>query len=157
MNVFARTTMPGAILAKVDRMSMAASLEVRVPLLDRRVVELAARVPLELKIRGRTGKHLLREAGRPMLPAELYGAPKRGFSIPLADWLDATFFELLDELYAPGTAAAALFRRPALERAIAEGRAAGEREGVVSEYAAATRVWLLALLARWIERFEVAT
>ena len=52
MALLARTSMPGAILTKVDRMSMATSLEVRVPLLDRRVVELAMRLPLDLKVRG---------------------------------------------------------------------------------------------------------
>ncbi|MEM1452261.1 MAG: asparagine synthase (glutamine-hydrolyzing), partial [Planctomycetota bacterium] len=83
MAILAQTYMTSSILTKVDRMSMAASLEVRVPLLDRRVVDLAQRLPLGLKLRGATGKHLLREAGRPHLPDEVYSHPKKGFGLPL--------------------------------------------------------------------------
>jgi asparagine synthase (glutamine-hydrolysing) len=157
MSVLARTYMPGAILTKVDRMSMAASLEVRVPLLDLRVVDFARRLPLSLKVRGGVGKYLLREVGRTLLPECVYTHPKQGFSIPLHGWLNDEFWELLDDLYAPGSDAAQLFRRPALECAIDDGRAARSRTGVVSETTAATRVWLLASIARWMERFGVAT
>jgi asparagine synthase (glutamine-hydrolysing) len=149
-------SLPLDILTKVDRMSMAASLEVRVPLLDRRIVDFARRLPLSLKIRGNTGKHLLREAGRSLLPAAVYSHPKRGFSLPLHGWFNAEFWTLLDDLYAPGSEAARLFRAGAVERTIAEGRAAAARTGVVSETTAATRVWLLAGIARWMERFGVA-
>jgi asparagine synthase (glutamine-hydrolysing) len=156
MDILAKSYMPGAILAKVDRMSMAASLEVRVPLLDRRVVDFASRLPLDLKVRNGVGKHLLREAGRPLLPREVYEHRKQGFAIPLFDWFNGEFWELVDGLYAPGSRAAELFQRPALERALSEGRSADERTGVLSETAAATRVWLLASLARWMQRFGVA-
>jgi len=156
MDILAKSFMPGAILAKVDRMSMAASLEVRVPLLDLRVVNLAARLPLSLKVRNGVGKHLLREAGRPLLPAAVYEHKKQGFAIPLFDWFNAEFWGMVDDLYAPGGAAAGLFARPALQRALDEGRAANRRTGVLSETAAATRVWLLASLARWMQRFGVS-
>jgi asparagine synthase (glutamine-hydrolysing) len=75
------------VLVKVDRMSMAHSLEVRSPLLDHRLLEFAARLPASLKIRARQGKLLLRELARRRLPAELQNLPKRGFSIPAASWL----------------------------------------------------------------------
>jgi len=156
MAVLAQTYMPGAILTKVDRMSMAASLEVRVPLLDRRVVDFARRLPLELKIRGKTGKYLLREAGRPLLPDAVYEHAKQGFSIPLHGWFNASFWSLLDELYAPGSEAARLFRPEALERTLRDGRAAERHTGVLSSTSASTRVWLLASLARWMQRFGVA-
>jgi asparagine synthase (glutamine-hydrolysing) len=148
--------MPGAILTKVDRMSMAASLEVRPPLLDRRVVEFALRLPLDLKVRGRVGKYLLREAGRPLLPACVYDHPKQGFSMPLFDWFNAQFWDLVGDLYAPGSRAAALFEPAALARALHAGRNANERVGVVSETTAATRAWVLAQLARWMDRFGVS-
>jgi asparagine synthase (glutamine-hydrolysing) len=156
MAVLAQTYMPGAILTKVDRMSMAASLEVRVPLLDQRVVDFARRLPLELKIRGKTGKYLLRQAGRPLLPDSVYDHAKQGFSIPLHGWFNASFWRLLDDLYAPGSEAARLFRPAALERTILDGRAAEQRTGVLSSTTASTRVWLLASLARWMQRFGVA-
>lgn len=152
----ARTFLPGAILPKVDRMSMAASLEVRVPLLDKRIVEFACRLPLDLKIRGRTGKHLLREAGRPLLPAAVYTHRKQGFSLPIAAWLNDQFYDLVDDLYAPGSPAALLFDRKALDRAIDDGRHPGSNGPQVSGSAAATRVWVLAMVARWMQRFGVS-
>lgn len=156
MQVLAKSYLPGAILTKVDRMSMAASLEVRPPLLDRRVVEFACRLPLRHKIHGRTGKHLLRAAGRELLPASVYDRPKQGFSLPLHGWFNARFWELLEELYAPGTPAAALFREAPLRRTLRDGRDAGSNTAVLSESAAATRVWMLASLARWMQRYGVS-
>jgi len=75
------------VLVKVDRMSMAHSLEVRAPLLDHRILEFAARLPFSLKMRARQGKVLLRELAKQRLPDEVRKLPKRGFSIPAARWL----------------------------------------------------------------------
>ena len=75
------------VLAKVDRMSMAHSLEVRCPLLDHRVLEFAARLPSRLKVSGGMGKLPLRALIRERLPARIGSLPKRGFSIPAASWL----------------------------------------------------------------------
>jgi asparagine synthase (glutamine-hydrolysing) len=156
MAVLAQTYMTSAILTKVDRMSMAASLEVRVPLLDRRVVEFALRCPLDLKLRGATGKHLLREAGRPLLPDAVYSHPKKGFGLPIDAWFNAEFWDRLHELYRPGSAAAGLFDRRALDRTLERGRAAHREGARISRQTAASRVWLLAQIGRWMERFEVA-
>jgi asparagine synthase (glutamine-hydrolysing) len=75
------------VLVKVDRMSMAHALETRAPLLDHRIREFAARLPVELKLQGSQGKVLLRALARKRLPAAITAAPKRGFSINLAQWL----------------------------------------------------------------------
>jgi asparagine synthase (glutamine-hydrolysing) len=75
------------VLAKVDRMSMAHSLEVRSPLLDHRILEFAATLPAHLKIDGRRGKLPLRVLAGRRLPQDAQKAPKRGFSIPAARWL----------------------------------------------------------------------
>jgi asparagine synthase (glutamine-hydrolysing) len=75
------------VLVKVDRMSMAHSLEVRSPLLDHRILEFAARLPSALKMDGQTGKLPLRTLAAKRLPAQVLNAPKRGFSIPAAKWL----------------------------------------------------------------------
>jgi asparagine synthase (glutamine-hydrolysing) len=79
--------LPGDILVKVDRASMSASLETRAPFLDRRVVELAWHLPIESKIRGRTGKRILRDILCRHVPQALIDRPKQGFAIPLDLWL----------------------------------------------------------------------
>jgi asparagine synthase (glutamine-hydrolysing) len=75
------------VLAKVDRMSMAHSVEVRCPFLDHRILEFAARLPRKLKMNVRQGKRPLRALCRRRLPPEITRAPKRGFSVPAARWL----------------------------------------------------------------------
>lgn len=155
MAVLAQTYMPSAILTKVDRMSMAASLEVRVPLLDRRVVDFAQRCPLDLKIRGRQGKHLLREAGRDLLPDVVYSHPKRGFGLPIHEWFNAEFWDVLEALYEPNGPAGHLFDDAVVARTINEGRSAHRAGALHSTQNVSSRVWLLAQLGRWIERFEV--
>jgi asparagine synthase (glutamine-hydrolysing) len=77
----------GDILYKVDRASMAASLEVRVPLLNRDVVSFASELPLELKLHRFTGKYLLKKCMQGELPREIINRPKKGFNMPVAYWL----------------------------------------------------------------------
>jgi len=89
------------VLAKVDRASMACSLEVRVPLLDRRVVELAASLPMRLKLRGFTTKYVLKRALSGVLPREVLERRKKGFGVPLARWFRAELAPLLQETCAP--------------------------------------------------------
>ena len=81
-----KTYLVDDILTKVDRASMAHSLEVRVPLLDHEVMEFAARIPARFKLRAGEGKYILKRALRDLVPAEAMNRPKMGFSIPLAQW-----------------------------------------------------------------------
>src|SRR5947209_11565093 len=81
-----RHYLPLDILTKVDRMSMAHSIEARVPLLDHKLVEFAATIPAELKLRNGRTKHLFKRALRGIVPDEILDRPKHGFAVPLARW-----------------------------------------------------------------------
>ena len=82
-----KTYLANDILVKMDRMAMASSLEVRSPFLDQEVVEFAARLPSDMKFRGRTAKYLLKRYTEQWVPASVIRRPKKGFSIPLSAWL----------------------------------------------------------------------
>lgn len=90
------------LLVKTDRMSMAHSLEARVPYLDPVVSDLALALPSSLKLRGLTKKWLLRKAAVPLIPRDILRARKRGFSIPAAAWLRGELRPLAQEVLAPG-------------------------------------------------------
>lgn len=92
-----KTYLPGGILVKVDRMSMANSLEVRAPLLDKEVVEFSATLPSSLKFNNGEKKYILKEAFKPVLPHDILYRKKMGFSVPLAAWLRGELKELTQE------------------------------------------------------------
>jgi asparagine synthase (glutamine-hydrolysing) len=89
----------GDILAKVDRASMANSLEVRVPLLNQTMIEFAQRVPHRLKLKGLTTKYLLRHAVKDLLPAAIVWRCKKGFNMPVAKWLEGPLLELAKDMF----------------------------------------------------------
>jgi asparagine synthase (glutamine-hydrolysing) len=92
--------LPGDILTKVDRMTMAVSLEARVPLLDHPLVEFAVALPSTLKLRDGTGKWIFREAIRDLVPPSVLEKPKQGFAVPLAQWFRGPLRYRLDSLTA---------------------------------------------------------
>jgi len=94
-----KTYLPGDILVKVDRMSMANSLETRAPLLDYRVVEYAANIPSALKLKGREKKYILKHTFEKLLPEDVLYRKKMGFSVPLAQWLRSELFELANGVF----------------------------------------------------------
>jgi len=94
--------LPDDILVKVDRASMAASLELRVPLLDHRVVELAWKIPEEIKTNGTDGKVILRKILADYIPRQLFERPKMGFGIPLSDWMRGPLSTWIEDLINPG-------------------------------------------------------
>ena len=79
-----KTWLPDDILVKADKMSMATSIELRVPFLDYRLVEFAAALPPSFKLRGSTTKYILKQCMRNLLPAEILSRPKRGFPTPIS-------------------------------------------------------------------------
>jgi asparagine synthase (glutamine-hydrolysing) len=94
----AKTSLPDDLLALTDRMSMAASIECRAPLVDYELVELASRMPASLKVRGRTLKYLLKKAVAPWLPSEVINRKKRGFGAPVGGWLRKDLQPLIRDL-----------------------------------------------------------
>jgi asparagine synthase (glutamine-hydrolysing) len=104
-------------LVKVDRMSMAHALEVRCPLLDHRIIEMAARLPARLKMAGGRTKILLRRVAERRLPAEILARPKRGFAPPISRWLREDLRDFSrDLLLAPDAFGRGLFERREVER-----------------------------------------
>lgn len=95
------TGLPDDMLVKVDRMSMANALEVRCPFLDHRVVEAATAMPGAYKLKPGSGKHILRRAFSDRLPAEVFERPKKGFEIPIAQWLTGPLRERLEAAIDP--------------------------------------------------------
>jgi len=115
---------PEDCLTKVDRMTMAWSLEARVPLLDHEVVEFMATVPPEWKLRGFTSKYLLRRALADLLPPALLRKRKQGFSVPVGPWLRGPLYELAADLLLDARAAGRGWLRPeAVRRLLNEHRA----------------------------------
>lgn len=125
---------------------MAHSLEVRSPMLDRRVVELAFRIPARLRQRGRTGKWILRELAKRRLPAELASMPKRGFTAPVGEWLAGPHAQRFsDEVFAADSRTSALIDGAVLGRWFAEHRA----HAVDHSYT----LWAVWVLERWLRAF----
>jgi asparagine synthase (glutamine-hydrolysing) len=91
------TWMPDALLVKADRMSMAHSLEIRVPFLDHKLVEFCAQLPGNLKIRRGMNKYLLRTVMKPLLPSLILNRSKQGFPIPIKTWFRGVLDEFVRE------------------------------------------------------------
>jgi asparagine synthase (glutamine-hydrolysing) len=115
------TYLPNDILTKVDRASMSVALEVRAPFLARDVVEFAFSLPDVFRMKGLTGKRLLRDAARDLLPAAIIDRPKKGFGMPVASWLAGPLRPLVRDIFAPDAVrAAGLFQPEAITRMVDE-------------------------------------
>jgi asparagine synthase (glutamine-hydrolysing) len=133
--------LPGDLLPKVDIATMAHSLEARSPLLDAEVMEFAARLPERMKLRGAQKKWLLRGAYRSIVPAEILDGRKRGFGVPLADWLRGPLKpEMLDVLCDPAVGGGMLDRDEVT--AIVDSHLDGRADN-------SARIWALLFLERW--------
>jgi asparagine synthase (glutamine-hydrolysing) len=134
------------ILVKVDRMSMATSLEARAPFLDKDVVELAFRMPGSLKLRGYRRKHILKQAMADKLPSRILNRRKEGFSIPMKNWLRSELRPLMESLLSrERIEARGLFEWPAVEKRMREHLAGGRNH--------AHQLFPLMVFERWAEEF----
>ncbi len=92
-----KTYLPGDILTKVDRMSMAVSLEARVPLLDHKLIEFVTRIPSSLKMKGLETKYIFKRALKDLVPDEILHRPKQGFGVPVQEWINRQLRERMHE------------------------------------------------------------
>jgi asparagine synthase (glutamine-hydrolysing) len=133
--------LPGDILVKVDRASMAHGLETRAPFLDRDVVELALSLPERLKVDGERNKIVMRQAFTKLWPEELHGRGKQGFGGPIPVWLqNADVRAVATEVFAPGARLRTLL--PGITNDMAKGND--------------STTWTLLTLGLWLERWKVA-
>lgn len=117
----ARTYLPNDILMKVDRASMRVALEVRAPFLARDIVDFAFALPDSYRMRGTSGKRLLKAAARPWLPDDIIDRPKKGFGIPVAAWLNGPLRELTQEvLSAEALRRVGIFEPATVQRLLAD-------------------------------------
>jgi asparagine synthase (glutamine-hydrolysing) len=137
-----KTYLPDDVLVKVDRMSMRHALEVRSPLLDHRLVELAFQLPQRLKRADRTGKHLLKRLAERRLPPPLLQARKRGFTAPVASWIRDRYRDAYRDEVLSQTAAIAGLVDPVVVRQLFDEHAGGRAD---HSYA----LWALWVLERW--------
>ncbi|MEP6574536.1 MAG: asparagine synthase C-terminal domain-containing protein, partial [Gemmatimonadota bacterium] len=140
------TRMPDHLLPIVDRMAMAHGLEVRPPMLEHRMVEFAATVPSNLKLKGGRLKHILRQVAARHLPRELVFRPKQGFGFPIAHWLRKELAPLLRNLARSSRfVEAGIFEREYVARLVDE-HLSGHRDHNF-------RLWILINLEIWYRIF----
>lgn len=140
------TYMVDDILTKVDRMSMAVSLEARDPLLDHKLLEFAARVPMALKLKNGRGKYLLRKVLEPRIPSEILERGKHGFEAPIGEWLRGPLAPMVDALLGDGRLRdRGIFNTQEVTRLWAE-----HRQGRVDHR---HRLWQLVMLELWFRQF----
>jgi asparagine synthase (glutamine-hydrolysing) len=141
-----RTFLADEYLVKVDRLSMAHSLEVRPPFLDHRLVEFAATIPHEFKIRGWTTKYLIRRLMRGRLPEEILQGAKKGFSPPMPFWLaDGALATHVRKVFESGVFESTKMLRGAYALKLLEDHKARRSNN-------ARKIWTLFMLALWLEK-----
>jgi asparagine synthase (glutamine-hydrolysing) len=145
----AAANLTGDMLVKVDRMSMANSLEVRCPLLDQRLAELAAQIPNGWKIRNGRGKHILIQALADRLPPELLDRPKQGFGVPLAEWFRSSLRELLRDNLTSRQFLGRGMVSPSFVYKLIEEHESRRRDN-------SSWLWSLLMLEMWLREFEPA-
>jgi asparagine synthase (glutamine-hydrolysing) len=134
------------MLTKVDRMSMANSLEVRVPLLDHRVVEWMSQVPSDLKVKGLNLKYLFKHVARDLLPRTIVDRRKAGFHVPIPGWIKHELRPLIEEQLGP----AAVARRGIFDPAYVGHLLAAHQAGRENY---SRNIWGLLIFSLWYDRY----
>lgn len=146
-----KTYLPGDILTKVDRMSMAVSLEARVPLLDHKLIEfVCTRIPASMKMKGLETKHILKRAVRDLVPTEILDRPKQGFGIPIDRWINEQLRERVRGTLTEPRTMQRGYLEPRYVKVLLDEHARGRRDH-------ATELWTLFMLELWHRRFVDST
>ena len=141
--------MPGDILTKVDRTSMAVSLEAREPLIDHRLIEFAATLPEKMRVRGKQGKYLLKKSMERYVPHDILYRPKQGFVTPIAAWLRGPLSGTARSIGRGGALAQIDWFRPEKVAELAEAHIAGRSDN--------SRVlWQLIMLEKSLSRLNLS-
>jgi asparagine synthase (glutamine-hydrolysing) len=144
--VHAKTCLPGDLLVKTDRMTMAHSLEARSPFLDQELVEFAARIPSAFKLKGLTTKYILKKALAGIIPEEIIHRKKHGFSVPVGHWFRTILKDYIRELLlSPRALRRGYFRQEGVQRLI-EQHQSGKRDH-------GHRLWALLTFEMWHRAF----
>jgi asparagine synthase (glutamine-hydrolysing) len=146
MRVDAETYLPEDVLTKVDRMSMAHSLESRVPLLDNEVIAFAASLPASMKIKNGRRKHVLKEVAAKLLPREVLERSKQGFGVPLGVWFRGGLRELFADTLLSSSSTGARYFQPAFVRRLLDDHLSGRRDHTL-------QLWQLVVFERWHSQY----
>jgi asparagine synthase (glutamine-hydrolysing) len=149
MRFDAETYLPEDILTKVDRMSMAHSIESRVPLLDNEVIRFAAALPAALKIKNGRRKHALKEVAATLLPDDIVNRRKQGFGVPLGTWFRGNLRELFADTLLSSISLQRGYFQPAFVRRIVEEHLSGKRDHTL-------RLWQLVVFEKWQQLYVSA-
>jgi len=146
MRIDQRTYLPDAMMTKADRAGMAAGLEVRVPLLDTRIVKYTSSLPEELKYRGGAGKYLLKRLLSRYVPPGLFQRPKMGFGVPIERWFRGELKALLLDYLSPER----LKKEGLFDHGLVEEKIKEHLSGRVNHH---YRLWALLMWEMWRERW----
>jgi asparagine synthase (glutamine-hydrolysing) len=136
-----------SILAKVDRASMASSLEVRAPFLDYKLVEFMMGLPSALKLKGLTSKYILKKAMRKLLPKEVIQRKKKGFGVPIAKWVKGPLKELFGDLLSPDRIRQEGFLNPDYVSTLLEDHLLNKKDN-------RKQLWTLLVWELWVDRYH---
>jgi asparagine synthase (glutamine-hydrolysing) len=145
-----KTYLPGDILTKVDRMSMAVSLEARAPLLDHKLIEFVTRIPAGLKLRGKNSKGILKRAVSDLIPAEIRNRQKQGFAVPIKEWINNELRDCIRDTLCAAKARDRGLIEPAYVETLLDEHTRGRRDHSAG-------LWTLFMLEMWYRTFVDST
>ena len=141
-----KTYLPGDIMTKVDRMSMAVSLEARAPLLDHKLIDFVTQIPASMKLAGDETKHILKRAVSDLVPKEILNRPKQGFGVPVQEWINQQLRGRMHEILSDSRTRERGYVNPGYLEVLLDEHERGRRDHSVG-------LWALLMLELWHRQF----